>query len=456
MRMSLRSIAVSSVLLLAALAAAAATRPHYGGLLRVELRSPVRSLDPRDDASARVTPLLFDTLVTLDEAGRPQQSLAVSWVQESDRRWWFTLRTGVTFSNGTPMTAAAAAESLRAVHADWNVRDAGNVVIIETDQPATDLPAVLSLPANSITLRDGNNVFGTGAFTVGDFQPGSKLTLSARDDGWRARPFVDRIEFQFSRGLRDQAADLDSGRADVVELSPEEGPRAGSGRRIVRSDPSVLYVLRFSHTNAPTRDARVRAALSLAIDREGIANFLLQRHGEAVAGLLPNWLTGYAFLFPTQRRLDRARQLRAESRASLPMALVYHSGDPVARLIAERVALNAADAGLTVRPTPDTQNIAVPDIELLELPLPSLDPAIAAPILAQTGALGLPFPPPVSDSPEDVYRSTAAALKENWAVPIAYAPATFGLGARVSNWTISPSGQWRLEGVSLPPEGAKP
>lgn len=456
MRTSLRLLAVSSALMLASLAGQAATRPHYGGVLRVELRAPVRALDPRDDASARITPLLFDTLVTLDTSGHRKQSLAVSWVQESDRRWWFTLRAGVTFSNGTPLTAAVAAESLRAVNPDWNVRDAGNVVIIESDQPLADLPARLALPTNSIVLRDGNNVFGTGPFTVTDFQSSSKLTLSARDDGWHARPYLDRIELQLGRGLREQSADLENGRADVIELSPEEVARGGSGRRIVRSDPSVLYALRFSHTNVPTRDVRVRNALSLAIDREGIANFLLQRHGEAVAGLLPNWMTGYAFLFPTQRQLDRARQLRAEARFSPPMALVYRTDDPVARLIAERVALNAGDAGLIVRPTPDTYNITVPDIELVALPLPSPDPGVAAALLAQTGALGLSFSAPASGAPEDVYRATAAALKDYWAVPIAYAPTTFGFGPRVSNWTMSIDGEWRLDAVSLAPEAAKP
>lgn len=456
MRTSLRLLAVSSALMLVSLAGYAATRPHYGGVLRVELRAPVRTLDPRDDSGARITPLLFDTLVTLDASGHPQPSLAVSWVQESDRRWWFTLRAAVTFSNGTPLTAAAAAESLRAVNPDWNVHDAGNVVIVEADNPLPDLPARLALPANSIALRDGNSVYGTGPFTVADFSPASRLTLSARDDGWHPRPYVDRIELQLNRGLREQSADLENGRADVIELSPEEGARGGSARRIVRSDASVLYALRFSHTNAPTRDLRIRTALSLAIDREGIASFLLQRHGEAVAGLLPNWMTGYAFLFPTQRQLDRARQLRSEARLSPPLALVYHGDDPVARLIAERVALNAADAGLTVRPTPDTQNITVPDIELLALPLPSPDPGVAAGLLAQTGALGLSFSPPASESPEDVYRATAAALRDYWAVPIAYSPATFGLGPRVSNWSMSMDGAWRLDQVSLAPEGARP
>lgn len=455
MRTTLRLLAVSSALLLA-LCAVAESRPRYGGTLRVELRAPIRTLDPRDDSTARVAPLLFDTLTTLDSFGRPVQSLALNWTAESDRRWWFTVRSGVTFSNGTPLTAAVAADSLRAANPDWNVRDASSTLIIETDQPSPDLPAQLALPVNSIALRDGDNFLGTGPFTVADFTPSLRLTLSARDDAWHARPFLDRIEFQLGRSLRDQSADLDSGRTDVAELSPDDAPRAGSVRRILRSDPSILYALRFSHTNAPTRDPRIRTALSLAIDRDAIANFLLQRRGEAVAGLLPNWMTGYSFLFPTARRVDAARQLRRDAGAAAPMVLVYHSSDPLARLIAERVALNAADAGLVVHPTPDTQSIAVPDIELLALSLPSADPASAVAMFARPGILGLPYTPPASATPEDVYRATAAALKDNWAVPIAYAPAAVGLAPRVLNWSMSRVGDWRLDSVSLSAPGAKP
>lgn len=455
MRTSLRLLAVSSALLLGPLALAE-SRPHYGGTLRAEIRAPLSTLDPRDESTSRIAPLIFDTLTSLDSAGRPVQSLALNWIAESDRRWSFTIRPGVTFSNGTPLTAAIAADSLRAADPDWNIRDAGDALMVETDQPSPDLPARLAMSTNAIVLRDGDNFLGTGPFSVVDFTPSLRLILAARDDGWHPRPFLDRIEFQLGRSLRDQSADLDSGKTDISELSSDEAPRAGSARRILRSDPSILYALRFSHTNAPTRDPRVRAALSLALDRDAIANFLLQRRGEAVAGLLPNWMTGYSFLFATARRVDAARQLRRDAGFAAPMTLLYHAADPMARLIAERVALNAADAGLIVRPTPDSQSIAVPDIELLALPLPSTDPATAVAMLARPGVLGLPYTPPTSASPQDVYRATAAALRDNWAVPIAYAPETVGIAPRVLNWSMSRAGGWRLDSVSLAPQGATP
>ncbi len=456
MRLNWRSLAVSSLVALTVWPAAAATRPRYGGTLRVDLRAQVRSFDPLTDSAAPVTALLFDTLVTLDSEGHVQPSLAVAWTQESDRRCRFVLRHGVTFSDGTPLTATVVSASLRAANPDWTAREVGDVVIVETDQPTPNLPQLMSLARNAIALRNGETVVGTGTFTVADWQPGNRLVLQARDDGWHPRPFLDRIELQFNRGLREQSVDLELGRADVIEIAPEEGNRQPA-RRIVRSDPAVLLALRFSHTNPAVKDPRVREAVSLAIDRESIANILLQRRGEAAGGLLPNWMTGYSFLFPTRPQLARARQLKTEAGVTAPMTLVYHSADPVARLVAERIALNAADAGLTVRTAPDTQNIAVPDIELVSVRLPSLDDAADLAALARPGVLALPLPDAVADAPDAAYRATIAALKETWAAPVAYVPVGFALSSRVANWGMSRIGEWQMANVSVTqPEVAKP
>ena len=74
----------------------AATRPHYGGTLRVALRIAPMSLDPAtgnpyDGVAARnLSYLIFDRLVTLDDRGFPQPALATSWQAEpGGQRWRF-------------------------------------------------------------------------------------------------------------------------------------------------------------------------------------------------------------------------------------------------------------------------------------------------------------------------------------------------------------------------------
>jgi peptide/nickel transport system substrate-binding protein len=450
-------------------AASAETRPRYGGTLRVEMRAAPPSLDPATSATgddpgfARIAPLVYDTLVRLDVTGQATQSLASSWQQESEHRWRFMLRAGVRFSDGSALMPAAVVQSLHEANPEWNLRAIGDAVIIESEQALSSLPAVLALPRNSIVLRAEGKLLGTGPFRVSDFQPGRRLTLAALEEGWHGRPFVDAIEIQFNRGMREQMMDLELNRADIVEVAPDQLSRLNqSGRRVFTSDPVDLLVLRFSHSNL--RDARVREAIALTIDRDSIYNFLLQRHGESTAGLLPNWITGYSFLFATAPQVARARQLRAEARQTAALTLVYDAADPLARLVAERAALNANDAGITLKTLPSTQNVTVPDIELVRLSLASTDPAIALAEVSRIDRLALPTPelvaPPLSAPGfgadrvglAEVYRSTVAALQDHWAVPIAYLPAASAVSPRVRNWTRTRDGSWQLENVWLAAE----
>src|SRR5580704_2323008 len=138
--------------LLLAVVAGAATRPHYGGTLHVCLRAAPASLDPdkANFAGARTLfGLMFDTLVTLDDQGRPQPAIATAWQAESgNQRWQFSLRHGITFPDGSPLTSDVAATSLRAANPSWKVFATGDAVMIERDSPAPDLPAELALPGN--------------------------------------------------------------------------------------------------------------------------------------------------------------------------------------------------------------------------------------------------------------------------------------------------------------------
>jgi len=86
----------------------AAARPQYGGVLRVELRASSVTLNPRRwkpgspeyATNQRLAELIFDRLVSLDNYGRFQPQLATEWTHDSSaKRWQFTLRQGVKFSD---------------------------------------------------------------------------------------------------------------------------------------------------------------------------------------------------------------------------------------------------------------------------------------------------------------------------------------------------------------------
>src|SRR5271154_7162113 len=118
----LRLLALSSALLAAAFCAQAATSPRYGGTLRIELRENAISFDPREwkigapDSAIdqKLAALVFDRLVTYDNYGRVQPQLATEWSHDATcKRWQFTIRTGVKFSDGTTLNAGDVVAALQ-------------------------------------------------------------------------------------------------------------------------------------------------------------------------------------------------------------------------------------------------------------------------------------------------------------------------------------------------------
>jgi peptide/nickel transport system substrate-binding protein len=440
-------LAVSSLLLAAA--ASAATRPHYGGTLRAEMRAAPLSLDPADShspdsvAGRNLTRLIFETLVTLDDRGRIQPDLAVSWTSEpGNQRWHFALREGVSFHDGTPLTADVAAASLRAANPQWKVFSNANSVVVEFDSSAPGSLAELALPRNAIAKRGGNALLGTGPFAIGQWQPGKELTLSANNDYWGGRPFLDSVAVDFGKSFHEQSIALDLGRADMIEIPPEQSRLAGS-RQVESSAPSELMALVFSRAPQTDDEARLRQALALSLDRALLNNVMLQGGGEPTGSLLPQWMTGYAFLFPAKADLQQARQLSGGLRQTAPWTLGYDASDPVARVVAERIALNARDAGLSLQLT----NSGAADLRLRRAPMESLDAPLALTDLA--AELGLPAPKFAGVAPEDQYAAERTLLQSQRVIPLLHLRVSYGLSKAVHTWAMSPDGGWHLPEVWL-------
>src|SRR6202140_5586008 len=208
--------------------ATAETRPHYGGTLRVMMQSAPNVLDLPANATpadywdtARTLSLIGDTLVKLDALGRPQPALAVAWQSDpSARHWQFTPRRGEKFHDGSSASPAANAQILGALHPGWNVRASADSVSIDSETAMPSLLAELALPRNLVLKRSTNDnrlPIGTGPFLVAEWQPGKRLKLAANEESWAGRPFVDAIEIEFGKSLRDQAIALELDKTDVIE-----------------------------------------------------------------------------------------------------------------------------------------------------------------------------------------------------------------------------------------------
>ena len=429
-------------------AAPAATRPRYGGTLRVMMQAAPTTLEIPTSAaptdywdSARILTLLTNNLVELDAAARPQPALAVSWQNDMNgKRWQFALRHGVKFHDGSPASGAAIAKILGDIHSGWIVRAAGDSLTIESDSAMPSLLAELALTKNAIVKRNADGIpIGTGPFRVAEFQPGGHLKLAAVEESWAGRPFVDTIEIDLGRSLRDQAIALELNKVDVIETTPQPAP---GGMQHGRTSLTVeLMALVFS-PNTRAQDARLRDALALAINRKPIQSGLLRGAGDPTATILPNWMTGYAAAFSTQPDLQRARGVLADSRQPV-VTLSYDPRDPQGQLIADRIALNAREAGITVQ-----VSLSGPaDINLVRIVLPSSDPATS--LREAAIELGMGQPLIHGNSIEDVYAAERALLDGHTVIPLFHLPVASAASSRVRHWEPDRTGDWNLADLWL-------
>jgi peptide/nickel transport system substrate-binding protein len=192
--------AISSLCLLNTQEVGAGTRPRYGGTARVQVKETLTSLDllltkPNTSLRQQLAMLVFEGLSQVDEHGAAQPALAESWSADPQHRiWQFHLRRGVSFHDGSPLSAAIVVSLLSNTKADWKVTTPNSeTVVIETESPSPHLPEILPLPQYSIYVRTSDGaLIGTGPFKLGEFQPNKRLLLNANDEYWNGRPYFGR------------------------------------------------------------------------------------------------------------------------------------------------------------------------------------------------------------------------------------------------------------------------
>lgn len=443
-------LAVSS--LTVSMLAHAETRPQYGGTLRLMMHTAPTALDPGDsripDSFGRrsLISLIFDTLVEMDDAGRTRPGLAEAWqAAKGSQRWQFRLRHGVKFHDGTPLTSEIVAASLRFANPRWSIRADADSVTVDTDESQPQLPAEIALPRNAIAKRDGEGkLSGTGPFRIVEWQPGKRLTLVAEEDCWRGRPFLDGIDVEMGRSFRDQSTALELGRVDVIEVAPEQAHHVSPAKgRLENSEPVELIVLVFARESASPDEKLLRNALGLSVERGSIQSVLLQGTGQATGSLLPTWISGYGFVFSSQADLQKARQLRDQVQTGRLWTIGYDASDSLARLLVERIALNAKDAGLSLVPTA----AGLTDLRLVRIPLACADPWIALDNIA--GQTDLPRAQNKGFSAEELYAAEKADLAKDRVIPLFHLPVFYAATGNLRNWTLRNNGNLELTNAWL-------
>jgi peptide/nickel transport system substrate-binding protein len=316
-----RSRFIAILLCVAASAAAA----QSGGELRFCLHSEPKTFDPlkvEDDASATVRYLTGGVLVRLNrQTQQLDPELARSWkVSKDGRQIVFLLRSGVSFSDGTPFSADDVAYTVQqlmdpALHSPTG--DAfrtgpgtAETKIISPTQIAITFPApVASLDrlfdqVAILSAHSGKRENAVlGPFMVADYQPGSTLLLKRNRNYWktdergRKLPYLDSIRLdivpnrdlemlRFRKGEIDLINSLDSEYFDKLGMSsPQAVHDAGASL-----DSEQMWFNEVARAPLPAykknwfRSAAFRRAISQAINREDLSRLVFRGHAQPAVG----------------------------------------------------------------------------------------------------------------------------------------------------------------------------
>ncbi len=347
----------------------------------------------------------------LNARGGIEPALSVAWQHDADfKRWRFSLRPKVTFHDGEPLNGGSAAPSLLAAlkkkYSDISIQTGGQAILIQSSEAMPDLLRELAAPSAAIFRNSvANPLIGTGPFRVTAWEPGRRLVVAAFDDYWGGRPYLDSVTVGLVNG---------QAHADIFDIP------FGLTRRILPEGIAIWSSAPRTLVAITGGTPQLLQALALAIDRAPIVNVLAQRKGEVAFSLLPEWLTGYAFLFQSMPDVARAKQFAVQLRTG-PITLRYPANDAFLRSVAERVALNARDAGLTIQPTTSASG----NLRLLEFELQSEDPAIElARIAASLGVAHID-----ASKPEALYEAERSLLDR--VIPLVHLRETYGIAPRV-------------------------
>ncbi len=359
------------IVTLVALVEAACHRASGSREVRLAYHHPMVTLDPHghnDAVTGAVLSSVYEGLVRTVPGKPVQPGLAESWERLDPRTWRLTLRHGVLFHDGRPLTAEDVEASLERARFDLGLPLASYLEMIESvdivperaDQVEIRLTAPspvvlerLAMVAIAPQLADLSRPLGTGPYRWTSGRERGPVELERFADYWGEQPAIDRVRVVFLETVDEQVAALAERSIDVLS-----GPRpavleagAPRGWREIEIPAMGTVVLGLNVEAAPLSDPRVRRAIDLAIDRRALVQALFPRRGgQAAEKMLPVGVAGRAESNPVAAAdAQRAREL-LEAAGVAPGTVLDLQCAEVHRKVVAPLVEALASIGLKLRP----------------------------------------------------------------------------------------------------------
>ena len=299
---------------------------------------------------------LYDTLTRWDTSLQLQPGLATSWKNVNETTWEFTLRPGVKFHDGAPLTAEDVKATLeRTLQPGKTVVTPGfttieavqiaspTVIRIITKKPDPLVAVRMAqmgsqiLPAR-LTTDDGvkelaRRPIGTGAYRFVEWVKDERLVMEANRDwwGWEGKaPAFERVIWKPIPDDFPRIVALEKGEADIITNVPPDRMKSiadGRATRLVTVQATRYVVLSMNTTQPPLSDKRVRQAMHYALDVPAIVKNLYAGMGKPFSGGVADTDFGYnAALKPYPYDAGKAKALLTQAGYGNGIDVIVHAG----------------------------------------------------------------------------------------------------------------------------------
>jgi peptide/nickel transport system substrate-binding protein len=251
-------------------------------------------LTPMEREFMSLTSLMFESLVVLDDDYQPQPGLAERWEANADgSSWTFTLRQGVMFHDGSPLTSADVVatvnEILRLANDEANPNKGAfaslkyfvknvtaadeRTVVISTNRKNYGFLFSMVFPVLPASYVQTDNPPGTGPYVVEQFIPADHIWLSVNSFWWGGRPAITEISALFHESNRELISSYEYNRVDAILTRSMTAAqyRSGVSSFNLSYRTKQMETLVLNHRSYELEDVRVRKAIRAALNIDSIS-----------------------------------------------------------------------------------------------------------------------------------------------------------------------------------------
>jgi len=357
----------------------------------------ITSLDPAkgfEIIGSGVMAQVYDRLLDFPAGkfDKPEPSLAESWKVSPDGQvWTFSLRKGVKFHSGNPMTAedvvysfqraillkdqpafiitqfGLTPESIKAldpttVQITLPKKAAGGLFLAcmaSIVSSVVDSKVVQQNVAKTDQFPNGDygvtwlsrNSAGSGPFILRKWEKGEGVVLDANPSHFRYSPKIKRVIYKDIAEAASRRLQVEKGDVDIAwNMFPDQVKELVKNKdvRIERYADNAIEYLGMNVTRPHLSDKRVRMAIRYAIDYDGIVNKILGGAAKQINTFIPEGFPGYEPRIIYKTDIEKAKQLMKEAGVSGFETNLYHNDNTPRPEVAQVIQASLAKIGIKV------------------------------------------------------------------------------------------------------------